>query len=196
MEELATNLKAGQLSAGQLSALGPDRGSFDGFVLGRTDRLLRTAYLLTRDHGLAEDLLQTALTKAWTAWHRIEADPEPYVRKIMVNTYASWWRRKWNGERPTETLPEIAEANEIDTHAERRDLWTALGRLPRKQRAAVVLRYYEGLSEAETAEVLGCTIGTVKSSTSRALAKLRIDPALDPSENANENAYETEGDHR
>jgi RNA polymerase sigma-70 factor (sigma-E family) len=156
--------------------------SFDGFVLGRTDRLLRTAYLLTRDHGLAEDLLQTALTKAWSAWSRIEADPEPYVRKIMVNTYATWWRRKWNGERPSDVLPEPAGRSEIDTHAERRDLWTALGRLPRRQRAAVVLRYYEGLSEHETADVLGCTVGTVKSSTSRALAKLRIDPALNLTE--------------
>jgi RNA polymerase sigma-70 factor (sigma-E family) len=162
------------------------RISFDAFVLGRTDRLLRTAYLLTRDHALAEDLLQTALTKAWTAWRRIEADPEPYVRKIMVNTYATWWRRKWTGERPTEVLPEIAGANELDTHAERRDLWAALGRLPRRQRATVVLRYYEGLSEAETADVLGCTVGTVKSATSRALARLRIDPAL----------HLTEGDAR
>jgi RNA polymerase sigma-70 factor (sigma-E family) len=165
---------------------GTTRITFDAFVVGRTDRLLRTAYLLTRDHALAEDLLQTALTKAWTAWRRIEADPEPYVRKILVNTYATWWRRKWTGERPTEVLPERAAANEIDAQAERRDLWTALGRLPRRQRAAVVLRYYEGLSEVETAEVLGCTVGTVKSSTSRALAKLRIDPALDL----------TSGDHR
>ena len=178
MEELA----AVQRSAESLTA----RVSFDGFVVGRTDRLLRTAYLLTRDHALAEDLLQTALTKAWTAWSRIETDPEPYVRKILVNTYATWWRRKWTGERPTEVLPETTRTNEIDTHADRRDLWTALGRLPRRQRAAVVLRYYEGLSEAETAEVLGCTVGTVKSSTSRALAKLRIDPALNLSE----------GDHR
>lgn len=175
-------LETGSLEAGRPSG----RISFDGFVLGRTDRLLRTAYLLTRDHALAEDLLQTALTRAWTAWHRIDTDPEPYVRKILVNTYATWWRRKWTGERPTEVLPETAGANEIDSHAERRDLWAALGRLPRRQRAAVVLRYYEGLSEAETAEVLGCTVGTVKSSTSRALAKLRIDPALTL----------IEGDHR
>jgi len=83
-------------------------------------------------------------------------------------------------------LPEVSGTTEIDSHAERRDLWAALGRLPRRQQAAVVLRYYEGLSEAETADVLGCTVGTVKSSTSRALAKLRIDPALDL----------TEGDYR
>jgi RNA polymerase sigma-70 factor (sigma-E family) len=160
--------------------------SFDTFVVGRTDRLLRTAYLLTRDHALAEDLLQTALTKAWTAWRRIEGDPEPYVRKVLVNTYASWWRRRWTGERPTEQLPERSGASAIDDHAERRDLWSALGRLPRRQQAAVVLRYYEGLSELETAELMGCSVGTVKSSTSRALARLRIDPAL----------HVTEGDRR
>jgi RNA polymerase sigma-70 factor (sigma-E family) len=187
MEELASGWPPAPASVEATSTLaeagtGAGRLSFDGFVLGRTDRLLRTAYLLTRDHALAEDLLQTALTKAWTAWHRIEADPEPYVRKILVNTYATWWRRKWTGERPTEVLPETVGANEIDSHADRRDLWTALGRLPRRQRATIVLRYYEGLSEAETAEVLGCTVGTVKSATSRALAKLRVDPALNPTE--------------
>jgi RNA polymerase sigma-70 factor (sigma-E family) len=171
-----------ELTAVPRTAEEPTPISFDTFVLSRTDRLLRTAYLLTRDHALAEDLLQTALTKAWTAWHRMDADPEPYVRKILVNTYATWWRRRWTGERPTEELPETAETSEIDAHAERRDLWTALGRLPRRQRAAVVLRYYEGLTEAETADLLGCSVGTVKSSTSRALAKLRIDPALDLSE--------------
>jgi RNA polymerase sigma-70 factor (sigma-E family) len=155
-----------------------DRPSFDAFVLGRTDRLLRTAYLLTRDYALAEDLLQTALAKAWTAWRRVGDQPEAYVRKIMVNTYATWWRRKWTAERPTDSLPEVATVSETDRHDERHDLWTALGRLPRRQQAAVVLRYYEGLSEAETAAVLGCSVGTVKSQTSRALAKLRIDPAL------------------
>ena len=154
------------------------RPSFDAFVLARTDRLLRTAYLLTRDHALAEDLLQTALVKAWTAWWRIGDNPDGYVRKIMVNTYATWWRRRWTGERPTESLPEVIARDEIHAHDERRDLWTALGRLPRRQQAAVVLRYYEGLSEAETAAALGCSVGTVKSQTSRALAKLRIDPAL------------------
>lgn len=150
---------------------------FDEFVVARSSRLLRTAYLLTRDHLLAEDLLQTALTKAWFSWSRIERDPEPYVRKILVNTYASWWRRRWNGEHAHDEVPEPEPLD--DEHTEQRhDLWAAMGRLPRRQRAVVVLRYVEDLSEAETARLLGVTTGTVKSQSSKALAKLRIDPAL------------------
>jgi len=159
---------------------------FDDFVALRSDSLLRTAYLLTHDHALAEDLLQTALTKAWGAWRRIDGNHEAYVRRILVTTYSTWWRRKWRGETPAELLPEPTHPNGRDGDAagstaasdSRIDLWTALGRLPRKQRAVVVLRYYEGLTEAEAAAVLGCAVGTVKSQTSRALTKLRIDPAL------------------
>ena len=79
---------------------------FDGFVAARSGSLLRTAYLLTHDHALAEDLLQTSLTKAWFAWSRIEERPEPYVRKILVNTYSSWRGRKWHGEQAHDQLPE------------------------------------------------------------------------------------------
>lgn len=148
--------------------------AFDDFVGSRSTALLRTAFLLTRDHALAEDLLQTALTKAWFAWSRIETAPEAYVRKVLVNTYASWWRRKWNGEHATEVLPETAVEAAESTH----DLWQAMGRLPRRQRAVIVLRYFEDLTEAQTADALGCSVGTVKSQASKALAKLRIDPAL------------------
>lgn len=152
---------------------------FDEFVAARSTGLLRTAYLLTRDHALAEDLLQTALTKAWFAWSRIDGDPEPYVRKILVNTFASWWRRKWNGEHAYDELPEPpARSGDADAVDQRHDLWEAMGRLPRKQRAVIVLRFVEDLSEAETARLLGIAPGTVKSQTSKALAKLRIDPAL------------------
>ncbi|WP_244963005.1 SigE family RNA polymerase sigma factor [Nocardioides dongkuii] len=155
------------------------RADFDEFVAGRSSGLLRTAYLLTRDHALAEDLLQTALAKAWFAWSRIEDRPEPYVRKILVNTYASWWRRRWNGEHAYADPPEPPPASgEHDAADQRHDLWAAMGRLPRRQRAVVVLRFVEDLSEAETARLLGVTAGTVKSQTSKALAKLRIDPAL------------------
>lgn len=151
---------------------------FDDFVAARSSRLLRTAYLLTRDHALAEDLLQTALTRAWFAWSRIEGDPEPYVRRILVNTYASWWRRRWTGEQPTEDLPERPYVDATYGADTGHDLWQAMGRLPRRMRAVVVLRYFEDLTEAQTAEALGCSVGTVKSQTSKALAKLRIDPSL------------------
>ena len=152
------------------------REVFAAFVLHRSDSLLRTAYLLTHDRHLAEDLLQTALAKAWPRWTKIDGNPEAYVRKIIVNTYSTWWRRKWNGESPTEDLPEPSML-ESDASA-LTDIRTALGRLPKRQRAVVVLRFFEDLTEAETARVLDCSVGTVKSQTSKALAKLRIDPAL------------------
>ncbi len=162
-----------------------DRGSFDDFVATRSTRLLRTAYLLTHDRALAEDLVQTSLAKAWFAWARIEGQPDAYVRRVMVNTYSSWWRRRWNGEEATAELPERgarsghrpAEDVRVD---DRTDLWRALARLPKRQRAVVVLRFYEDLSEVETAEIMQCSVGTVKSQASRALAKLRIDPTLAP----------------
>jgi RNA polymerase sigma-70 factor (sigma-E family) len=164
-------MEALTISGGDVAVVG-----FDDFVAARSTGLLRTAYLLTRDHALAEDLLQTALTKAWFSWSRIQGDPEPYVRKILVNTFASWWRRKWNGEQAHADVPEPEPDG--STPDDRHDLWTAMGRLPRRQRAVVVLRYVEDLSEAETARLLGISPGTVKSQTSKALAKLRIDPAL------------------
>ncbi|SBT51114.1 SigE family RNA polymerase sigma factor [Micromonospora narathiwatensis] len=154
---------------------------FDDFVVTRSPRLLRTAFLLTRDWVSAEDLLQTALARAWEAWRRIDGDPEPYVRRIIVNAYASSWRRRWRGELPTADLPETVV--EADPHAgldDRDRLWRALGRLPRRQRAVLVLRYFEDLSEVEIAGVLGCSVGTVKSQASRAVAKLRLDGTLTP----------------
>jgi RNA polymerase sigma-70 factor (sigma-E family) len=151
---------------------------FDVFVLTRTRPLLRTAYLLVGDEQRAEDLLQTALAKAWFAWRRIEWDPEAYVRRVMVTTSASWWRRRWNGELPTADLPETPMTTpDMETHDH--DLWMALRHLPPRQRAIVVLRYLEDRSERETALLMGCSVGTVKSQTARALAKLRLDPALD-----------------
>ena len=154
---------------------------FDDFVVMRSPRLLRTAYLLTHDWALAEDLVQTALARAWEAWNRIEGDPEPYVRRIIVNSYASWWRRRWTGELPTEVLPERAHPGDAHGGVDERDrLWRALRQLPRRQRAVLVLRYFEDMSEAEIADALGCGLGTVKSQASRALAKLRLDENLAP----------------
>lgn len=153
-----------------------DESEFDGFVATRSAALLRSAYLLVQDEGLAEDLLQTALTKAWFAWKRIE-EPEAYVRRIMVTTSASWWRRRWNGETPTDT-PESPRVTGSDEPADAQDVWVAIGHLPRRQRAVVVLRYLEDRSEAETASLMGCSVGTVKSQAAKALAKLRSDGAL------------------
>lgn len=151
------------------------RPGFDEFVAARSGALLRTAYLLTQDAHLAEDLVQTALAKAWFARRRIHGDPEPYVRRIMVNEFASGRRRKWRGERPTAELPEThSPASEPHT-----DLWHALANLPRRQRAVIVLRFFDDLTEADTARALGVSVGTVKSQTARAMAKLRVDPLLE-----------------
>ncbi|WP_433315750.1 SigE family RNA polymerase sigma factor [Micromonospora sp. CA-269861] len=148
---------------------------FREFVAARSAALLRTAYLLTGDWATAEDLLQTALTKTYLAWKRlggIEA-VEPYARRVMVNTSTSWWRRRWHGERPTEVLPERAGVDEIEQQLDRDLLWRHLRELPNRQRAVLVLRYYEDMSEAQTAAMLDISPGTVKSQTSRALATLR-----------------------
>jgi RNA polymerase sigma-70 factor (sigma-E family) len=155
----------------------PDRPEFGAYVAERSDRLLRTAYLLCRDWASAEDLVQTALTRAWLAWNRIDADPDPYVYRILVNTHASWWRRRWRGELPTEELPDLGMYEEYGVE-DRDVLWAALGRLGKRERAAVVLRYFADLEHAAIAEILGCSPVTVRSQISRALAKLRVDPAI------------------
>lgn len=160
-----------------------DREGFDDFAATRSERLLRAAYLLTRDWALAEDLLQTTLTKVWLAWSRVEHDVDAYTHQTMVHLYASWWRRKWRGEVPTEDLPDSPDPAASHEHgALTHDLWQAMGRLPRRQRAVIVLRYFLDLSEHQTALALDCSPGTVKSQTSKALAKLRIDPSLVPEE--------------
>lgn len=148
---------------------------FREFVALRSKALLRTAYLLAGDWATAEDLLQIALTKTFLAWKRlghIEA-VEPYARRVLVNTSTSWWRRRWHGERPTEILPESAAPDRLEESLERDAMWRHVRALPNRQRAVLVLRYYEDQSEAETARLLGVSVGTVKSQTSRALATLR-----------------------
>lgn len=157
-----------------------DEEAFRAFVVACSPGLVRTAYLLTHDPEYAEDLQQTALMKAWFAWGRLNDDPRPYVRRVLVTTSVSWWRRRWTREVPTEKLPEPQVTGTIDDRAAGQDLWAAIGRLPARQRAVVVLRYYEDLSEAETAQLLGCSVGTVKSQGSKALANLRRDTALAP----------------
>ncbi len=155
-----------------------DAGTFEEFVTTRSSGLLRAATLLTRDHALAEDLVQTALTRAWSVWKRIDGDPEPYVHRVLANTYNTWWRRRWHAERPTETLPEIGEPGGQFSVEARDEIWQALNRLPRQQRAVLVLRYFEDFTEVQVAQTLGISLGAVKSHANRALAKLRLDPTL------------------
>jgi RNA polymerase sigma-70 factor (sigma-E family) len=158
-----------------------DRANYYEFVAARSDRLLRTAFMLTRDWATAEDLLQEAMAKAWFAWWRVSGDPEAYVRKIIVTTYITWWRRRrWRAEVPTLELPIEVSADETRSADERDAVWRALGRLPAGQRAVIVLRFYEDLTETKTAEVMGCSVGTVKSQTAKALAKLRVDESITP----------------
>ena len=155
-----------------------DRSEFADFALARAGALHRAAYLMVGDAQLAQDLVQEALTKTYVAWPRLR-DPrnaEAYCRKAITTTAISWYRRKgWRNERPTEHLPEDAHgaAGPESSVAERDPVWKELRQLPPRQRAALVLRYYEDLSEAQTAEAMGCAVGTVKSQVSAALTKLR-----------------------
>lgn len=141
--------------------------SFEEFVAARSGALWRSAWLLTGDAQKAEDLLQTALLKAWRNWGSIARDGavEGYVRRALVTTYTDWWRRKWTAEVPTKHLPETASGQRDDEADTRHDVMTALAGLTRGQRAVVVLRYFDDLTEQQTADALGCSVGTVKSQT-------------------------------
>jgi len=154
------------------------RVGFDEFVAARGQAMQRFGYLLTADWALAEDLTQTALARAFPRWSRIHADPETYCRKIMVNTWSSWWRRRWRGEIPTAALPD-GPASDLYAEADRRHVVrAALADLPERQRLVLVLRYHEDLSEGQVANLLGISVGTVKSQSAKALAKLRSNGAL------------------
>lgn len=151
------------------------RADFEAFVSERSTALLRTAYLLTGDRGHAEDLLQTALIKTYRHWDRLtnREDPSAFVRRVLVTTHAGWRRRMRISEFVSETpLLRGAEQPGIDV-GERQAMAAALAQLPPRMRAVLVLRYWEDLSEAGTAEVLGCSVNTVKTHTTRGLARLR-----------------------
>ena len=153
------------------------REEFRLYVSARSAGLLRTATLLTGDRGLAEDLVQTALARTYLSWGRIRDREavDAYTRRILVTTYATWWRRRWRGEVPAGQLPDRPGADPYAQVDEAAALRAALARLPRRMRAVVVLRYWDDLPVAEVAELLGCSAGTVQSQASRALAKLRAD---------------------
>jgi RNA polymerase sigma-70 factor (sigma-E family) len=148
-----------------------ERAAFDAFARARLGALLRFAHVLTGDPHLAADLVQDALERTVLAWPRItrKDDPEAYVRRAIVNRHVSVWRRL-RRERLVADTPE-----HLDLHTARHDdvLWQELATLPPRQRAVIVLRYYEDLSERQIADVLSCSTGTVKSQTSKALARLR-----------------------
>lgn len=149
-----------------------DWESFDAWVRSTQHRLVRAAYLLTGDVHHAEDLVQDALVKAAQRWSRLrDQNVDAYVRRVIYHDYVSWWRRL--RPRVVDCPPE----GEHDDHSgrvdERRTVMAALAMLTAKQRAVVVLRYYEDLSEQQTAELLGVRVGTVKSQTSAAIARLR-----------------------
>jgi RNA polymerase sigma-70 factor (sigma-E family) len=145
----------------------------EDYVAARGTALLRSAYLLTGDRLMAEDLVQTTLLKVWPRWGEITAlgDPHAYVRRALLTTYLSWRRRPSFFERPS-VISRDVPVGDADPDL-RLVLVAALTRLPRRQRATVVLRYFEDLTEAQAAEVLGCSIGTVKSQTAKALRTLR-----------------------
>jgi RNA polymerase sigma-70 factor (sigma-E family) len=154
-----------------------DEAGFRAFVETNGATLLHAARLLTGDHHRGEDLVQTALTKVYLKWGRIEA-PLPYARRALVTAHIDQSRRRWWGERPTAQLPEPADdaaAGEEAASDSRDELRRILAGLAPKERAVIVLRYYCDLSEQDTAATLGVPVGTVKSTCARALARLRVE---------------------
>jgi RNA polymerase sigma-70 factor (sigma-E family) len=155
---------------------------FADFVRRRSTPMLRTAWLLTGgDWALAEDLAQAAFSEVWRHWPRVSVmdAPEAYAHKVMLNTFLSWRRRRWTTEISTERIVvSRATTGGFATVDMREVLRHALGQLTAKQRAVIALRYFEDRSEAETAAIMGCTVGTIKSQASRAIAKLRKQPGL------------------
>ncbi|WP_256839711.1 SigE family RNA polymerase sigma factor [Ornithinimicrobium faecis] len=160
---------------------------FTEFVMGRSGSLFRTAVLLTRDPHSAQDLVQTALTKVWRNWDRVEGEPEAYTRRIILNQFLTDRSRRWTGEHPVEALPDQPVHDRLEqvpddparVVTDRETLADAITALPPRQRAVIVLRYFHDLSEAQTAETMRTSTGTVKSQHSKALAALRISEHLE-----------------
>jgi RNA polymerase sigma-70 factor (sigma-E family) len=150
--------------------------TFVHFVQSRGDHHRRVAILLAGDWHAGQDLLQASLVRLYRAWPRVDpaTGADAYLHKIMVNQQRSWWRTKWRRESPAAALPEPAYGEEAAAqHADGTVIRTALGRLPRQQRAVLVLRYFADLPETEVAAILGCSAGTVKTHAHRGLRTLR-----------------------
>ncbi|GGS11809.1 MULTISPECIES: SigE family RNA polymerase sigma factor [Streptomyces] len=158
---------------------------FQSFMVGRWPRLMRTAFLLTGEQHAAEDLVQSTLEQVYTAWRRVGAadDPEAYVRRVMINVHARKHRRRLREflapKDDSGLVREVADTGDRIAQADDRSaLLKALAQLPARQREAVVLRYWEDLTETQAAEAMGCSVGTVKSSAAKGIAKLRAIPVL------------------
>lgn len=147
---------------------------FEEWATAAGPRLHRSAFLLTGDWATAQDLVQHALLETWGKWKTVDA-PDAYARQVMVRAISRWWRRRWRSDLALDSEPEIHDSHEEPWTAlyERDAVLRALLQLPPKQRAVLVLRFYDDLTEAQTADALGWPVGTVKSTTSRALAALR-----------------------
>jgi RNA polymerase sigma-70 factor (sigma-E family) len=183
----------GPLAAAADRQVGPD---FEEFVAARSRSLFRTAYLLTDSRESAEDLLQTALEKAFPRWRRIRRaeQPEAYVRKMIVNLANDAWRKRrgvvtfaWDDELDDRE----PAADPADAVVARQVLIKALRSLPFQMRAVLVLRHWEGLPEREAAELLGCSVGNVKSQASRGLVRLREALGVDPAPPSRRPEYST-----
>jgi RNA polymerase sigma-70 factor (sigma-E family) len=161
--------------------VGGDAEGFAQFIEAREQALQRTAWLLTNDWALAQDLVQAALARSWPYWGRIRRgdDPEVYVRRVIVNTWATWRRRRWRAEEPSGVLADRPGAGDVAADVVTRvAVQQVLAALTDRQRAVVVLRLFDDLPEAQVAQILGCAVGTVKATLSQALARLRSDPHL------------------
>jgi RNA polymerase sigma-70 factor (sigma-E family) len=159
---------------------------FTAFVVDHGGALLRTACLVTGDRGLGEDLLQTTLAKVYGAWPKVRAADQPlaYARRVLLNAHLSWRRRLSSTEQVVDRLPDRGSGDPQDGHAEADELRRALLRLSPRVRAAVVLRYFDDLSEADTAALMGCSRSTVNNHVTRGLAVLRSLLAADPDPDA------------
>jgi RNA polymerase sigma-70 factor (sigma-E family) len=156
------------------------RETFEEYVTARGAALLRFAFVLSGDHHRAEDVVQEVLSRLHGRWRRLEGveQPDAYVRRAIVREYLAWRRRLGNRETPLAVPPERAGPDAADRLGDRDEMWRLLARLPRTQRAVLVLRYYEDLTDAQIADVLGCRATTVRVHASRAFARLR--PSIRP----------------
>lgn len=146
--------------------------AFTAFVRSAGPALSRTAYFLAGDPHLAEDLVQTALADVYVRWPSID-DPAAYARRALVSANAAWWRRRSASELPVRATPDAAGPDDTAAVTERAPVVAALRALPTRQRTALVLRYYDDMSEADVARAMGCTVGSVKRHTARGLKRLR-----------------------